>query len=209
LLASEVIEHPLNLSKAAYLFGMGRKTGIDLPFEAPGLIPTDIDRNKTGLYTFAIGQHTLEVTPLQSAVMTAAIANKGVVVRPYIVQKLEGIERNLKYPCSEKDVSLGLSAADDSCVEKEQFVSIVTQPAVERRIDMPEPVFKELFEGMRLAVQGRRGTARPSAMRILYDHPTSIKDYIEVHKDLVSKVVSSDSASYYGALYLFCVYCLL
>ena len=45
-----------------------------------------MQKNKTGLYSFAIGQHTLTTTPLQVAVMLSALANKGLILKPQILK---------------------------------------------------------------------------------------------------------------------------
>jgi len=79
--------------------GLGTPTGIDLPGEAPGLVPDPAWKLKaTGdtwflgdTYTFGIGQGYLTTTPLQMAVFTAAIANGGEVLVPRVVR---GIERD-------------------------------------------------------------------------------------------------------------------
>lgn len=84
LLASDILSSPEDLASAAKLFSYGARTGIDLPAELPGKVPTDLSTNKTGLYSMAIGQHTLVVSPLQTAVMLSAIANGGKVLRPKI-----------------------------------------------------------------------------------------------------------------------------
>ncbi|HUD00846.1 MAG TPA: penicillin-binding transpeptidase domain-containing protein, partial [Rhabdochlamydiaceae bacterium] len=75
--AGEHLQNPMSLVSAAQLFALGEKTGIDLPNEAKGNLPNDLDQNRTGLYSFSIGQHTLEVAPLQTAVMLATFANQG------------------------------------------------------------------------------------------------------------------------------------
>ncbi len=94
LLASEVLKQPMDLAEAAYAFSYGKKTGIDLPGEITGQVPSDLDQERTGLYTFAIGQHTLVVTPLQTAVMLATIANGGEAVRPHVGNYLAGFTVN-------------------------------------------------------------------------------------------------------------------
>ncbi len=86
LIAGDVLESPLDLSRAAKLFSFGSRTGIDLPGEISGKVPDDIDVNRTGLYAFAIGQHTLVTTPLQTTVMLSAIANGGKILKPKIVK---------------------------------------------------------------------------------------------------------------------------
>lgn len=85
LLAGDVLEDPEDLANAARAFCYGAKTGIDLPAEIPGRIPNDLKTNRTGLYAMAIGQHSMVVTPLQTAVMLSAVANKGKILRPQIL----------------------------------------------------------------------------------------------------------------------------
>lgn len=86
MLAGDVLEDPEDLCRAANLFGFGEKTGIELPCEYAGRLPIDIAYNRTGLYSTAIGQHTLVGTPLQTAVMLSLIVNGGKVLKPQIVQ---------------------------------------------------------------------------------------------------------------------------
>jgi len=68
-------------------FGFGRPSGVDLPSESTGNLPTfeggPLDEDQ--LLELAIGQSTLTVTPLQLARMTAAIANGGRLVKPQLV----------------------------------------------------------------------------------------------------------------------------
>ncbi|MGD0665744.1 MAG: penicillin-binding transpeptidase domain-containing protein [Rhabdochlamydiaceae bacterium] len=187
LAAGDIIQNPLTLAEVTKKFGMGEKTGIDLPGEARGKIPDDIDQNRTGLYSFAIGQHTLEVTPLQTALMTAAIANQGKVVRPHIVQKLEGTDRMLHHELLEEPNWALDKLSVQTTVHQEENIVQVISPETDRVLPFPSPIFNYLFEGMQRVVMGSRGTARPGAMRVLYDHPTSLRDYLEIHRDLVGK----------------------
>jgi penicillin-binding protein 2 len=78
---------------AAGRLGLGQKTGIDLAGEKEGLVPSS-DWKKKALkepwfpgetISVAIGQGQLQVTPLQVAVLTAAIATKGRIVRPRLL----------------------------------------------------------------------------------------------------------------------------
>lgn len=187
LLAGDIIQNPLDLAKAAKQFGLGGKTGIDLPGEARGKVPDDIDQNRTGLYAFAIGQHTLEATPLQTALMTAIIANQGRVVRPYIVHKLEGTDRMLHHELLEEPNGAFDKLSIQTTIHREENVVQITTPHIDRSLSFPSPIFNYLFEGMRKVVLGARGTARPAVMRALYDHPSSLHDYLEIHRDIVGK----------------------
>lgn len=77
-------------------FGWGSLTGIDLPAEASGLLPTKEWRTnnrpspwKLGdTYHLSIGQGDLEVTPLQVATSMSTIANGGTLYRPHILKEV-------------------------------------------------------------------------------------------------------------------------
>lgn len=74
LLASDHISDPLFLLNDSRALGLGAKTGVDLPGEVRGSVPYDVLDNKTALYSMAIGQHALTVTPLQAAQALASLA---------------------------------------------------------------------------------------------------------------------------------------
>lgn len=82
------------LARYARGFGLGSLTGIGFPNERSGLIPTAewkrrVTKNpwhEGETLSIAIGQGYNLVTPLQSAVMVATIANEGKRVRPYLVK---------------------------------------------------------------------------------------------------------------------------
>lgn len=84
------------LVKYCRLFGLGQLTGIDLPSEASGFVPTAVWKLETkkeawyigDTYHFAIGQGDVLVTPLQVANYTATIANNGTLYRPHLVSKI-------------------------------------------------------------------------------------------------------------------------
>jgi penicillin-binding protein 2 len=86
----------------ASALGLGEATGIDLPAEVDGLIPTPEWRNE--LYkdggtdrpwsvgdsiNLSVGQGDLQTNPLQMAVAYATIGNGGDVVRPHLAQRVE------------------------------------------------------------------------------------------------------------------------
>ena len=84
------------LEKYMKLFGLGDKTGIDLPGESAGLVPNP-DWKKTvkkedwyigDTYHLAIGQGDILVTPLQVANYLTAFVNGGKLYKPHIVQEI-------------------------------------------------------------------------------------------------------------------------
>ena len=66
-------------------FGIGSRTGIDLPGEATGLLRNPSSWKEIDLANHGFGQG-VAVTPIQLAVAYAAIANGGNIIRPYVVK---------------------------------------------------------------------------------------------------------------------------
>ncbi|TSC95399.1 MAG: penicillin-binding protein 2 [Parcubacteria group bacterium Athens1014_10] len=91
-----------NIRKYAQLFGLSEKTGIDLPNEASGFLPTEEWKEETknevwyigDTYHLSIGQGDLLVTPLQVANFTAIIANGGIYYKPHLVKEIIGSQEN-------------------------------------------------------------------------------------------------------------------
>lgn len=80
-------------------FGLGRKTGIDIPNELSGFVPEVDYYNKyyskggwssLTVISLAIGQGELGFTPLQMANMVTVIANKGYYITPHLVKEIDG-----------------------------------------------------------------------------------------------------------------------
>lgn len=72
-------------------FGFGQLTGLDLPGESPGLLRDSSSWFEIDLAAISFGQG-LTVTPIQIASAMAAIANGGVLMKPYLVEKVTGAE---------------------------------------------------------------------------------------------------------------------
>ncbi len=94
------------LAYYARLFGLGSSSGIDLPGEGEGLIPSeDWKRLNYGeawvtgdTYNMAIGQGYILTTPLQMLNATAAVANGGTLYQPQIVREVRDAEGNIVRP---------------------------------------------------------------------------------------------------------------
>jgi len=96
------LSQELGLDKITHmssLFGIGLKTGIDLPWENSGVLPDRawFSYNYPGmrvhrglLMNLTIGQGDIRTTPLQLAVVYAAIANGGIIVQPRVTEELIG-----------------------------------------------------------------------------------------------------------------------
>jgi penicillin-binding protein 2 len=80
----------------AHQWGFGEKTGIDLPGEVPGIIPTDEWANKVfgrdvypgEVFQAGIGQGFNMATPIQLINAYSALANGGTLYRPQIVRRV-------------------------------------------------------------------------------------------------------------------------
>jgi len=96
---------PDAIARYARAFGLGAPSGIDLSGERPGLVPSpDWKRARLGrswsageTVNVAIGQGQLLVTPLQVARMMSAFANRGVLWKPRLVQRVERADGTLAY----------------------------------------------------------------------------------------------------------------
>jgi penicillin-binding protein 2 len=103
-LGRDLNEKGMPLQLWAHRLGIGRRTGIDLPGESPGLLPTPKWRD--ALYNhkpkltdrpwsvgdninLSVGQGDLQANPLQMAVAYAALANGGRVLRPRLGLRIE------------------------------------------------------------------------------------------------------------------------
>jgi len=136
------------LAKYARLFGLGRKTGVLMEHEKPGLIPTAAWKKKRygkvwqegETLSVAIGQGFDLVTPLQLALMTATVANGGTLYKPALLE-------NIRDP--------------DGHIIK-QF-----EPQVVDRLEGQGRNLQLVRKGLIEAVNGRRGTGRRARLKEL------------------------------------------
>lgn len=69
-------------------FGFGQRTEIDLPGEASGLVKPPREWGRRSLASISMGQE-IGVTPIQMVTAIAAIANGGVLMKPYVVSEIQ------------------------------------------------------------------------------------------------------------------------
>lgn len=132
------------LSQFGSQFGFGLKTGIDIPSERAGIMPSrEWKRRKRGQAWFpgetlsaGIGQGYTLATPLQLAVATATLASKGQRKTPRLVQAING---------------------------KPHIVAPLSPIEVKRESD-----WNQVFSAMESVVHERRGTANGISKGLLY-----------------------------------------
>jgi penicillin-binding protein 2 len=85
---------PKTLLDWSHRYGLGQKTGIEIPGEAEGFLPTPDWKKKVWQENWypadsvmmSIGQGAVQVSPLQSAVVFAVPANGGYRVKPHLLK---------------------------------------------------------------------------------------------------------------------------
>ena len=132
-----------NIIKYAREFNIGKKTGIDIPGELSGTLPTPEWKKERfkrprdqkwvlgDLINMSIGQGYVLSTPIQIASVYQTIANNGVTMKPTVVDKF------IKF---------------DGTVEENKPVEV-------RKINISQKNIKLLQNALRLPVIGARGTA--------------------------------------------------
>jgi penicillin-binding protein 2 len=124
----------------ARAFGLGEATGIDLPHEEGGLIPTaQWKKRRTGVswqkgetLSIVIGQGFNLTTPLQMAMVAAAVGNGGTRYRPQMVKTIRTADGQNVYQST---------------------------PEVVGQLPISEPTLRLVQEGLFKAVNEQRGTA--------------------------------------------------
>lgn len=91
--------------------GLGRRTGVDLPSEEAGLMPSEewVERVYHHKWyagetiSVSVGQGAITVTPIQLARMAAAVASGGTLVQPHLLKNLPDL-KTTQFPLSENAV---------------------------------------------------------------------------------------------------------
>jgi penicillin-binding protein 2 len=139
----------------AQQFGFGQRTGIDLPGEAAGIVPTnDWKLQARGLpiypgevYQAGIGQGYDAVTPIQLITAYAALANGGKVMRPQVVREVVAADGTVVRPFV-PDVVREIAAPQSALREmREAARNVVLVRHTYNLVDLP------------IIVAGKSGTA--------------------------------------------------
>jgi penicillin-binding protein 2 len=149
------------LAKYARLFGLGAITGVDLPGERPGFVPSAEWKQKTknetwyigDTYHFAIGQGDVLVTPLQVANYTAAIANGGTLYKPHLVSKILNSDNQVVKEIVPEVIRSDFIDADNLQIVREGMRQTITAGSARSLSIVP------------VAVAGKTGTAQWSTKK--------------------------------------------
>lgn len=114
-------------------FGLGAPTGLDLDKEMSGLAPSIAWKkarfnqpwHEGDTISVSIGQGYNLVTPIQMARVVAAVANGGIIYKPYLVEKVESPAGEILYQAKpEVQSRLGASRANLEAV-RQSLVGVV------------------------------------------------------------------------------------
>jgi stage V sporulation protein D (sporulation-specific penicillin-binding protein) len=90
----------VNFAKYMKSFGLGQKTGIDLPNETSGLI-SNLDSPRDIEYATASFGQGIAMTPIETVRALSAIANGGTLITPHLVKQINyklGYSKTITYP---------------------------------------------------------------------------------------------------------------
>ncbi|XXF75837.1 penicillin-binding protein 2 [Myxococcaceae bacterium GXIMD 01537] len=126
--------------------GLGQPTGVGVVAEVPGIMPSEAYHNKASPGGYAkgmalnstMGQGDVNVTPLQLALVYAAVANGGTLYKPQLVQRIEDLDGRVM----------------------EDF-----QPQVVRQVDIDPAARKAIVDALVAVVNEAGGTAYRSRMK--------------------------------------------
>jgi len=160
------------ISEMAVRLGLGAATGIELPGERTGVIPTrdwklaTIGEPWQGGETLvtAIGQGFVLATPLQLAVMTARLANGGYAVRPTLVRgfrdELSGEGAEPSAEATEAHVAEVAASRFDPLGVSEAHLAVVTAAMDAVTNDRRGTAYRSRIQEEAWAMAGKTGTSQ-------------------------------------------------
>ena len=131
------------LREQAEDFGFEQSLEVPLPV-TPSTYPDEVDEPQLALT--GIGQYDVRVTPLQVAMMAAAIANDGVVMTPYLVETMRGADLEVVDQTTPRTLSRAVSGA--TAQELTEMMTMVVQRGSGQAAQVPG-----------VEVAGKTGTA--------------------------------------------------
>ena len=120
------------LREQAQLFGFDRRHLADLKGVA-SQFPDKLDEAQLALS--AIGQYDVAASPLQMAMVSAAIANDGVLMDPYIVSTVRA--QDLQPIQTHKPDALSTAMTPENAKELQQMMSVVVSEGTGRNAQIP------------------------------------------------------------------------
>ena len=105
-------------------FGVGELTGIELPGEEAGILHPVAQWHPISATRIAIG-HGVAVTALQMLGMLCAIVNDGMLMKPYIIQRVTGVDGYVLF--DQKPVVVSRPIRPETAMEMKRLLTRVTE----------------------------------------------------------------------------------
>jgi cell division protein FtsI (penicillin-binding protein 3) len=105
-------------------FGFGRKTGVDIPGEISGLVKDQRLWSGVSIGSIAIGQE-IGVTPMQVAAAYCALANGGMLMKPYIVAEI--VDRGGNEGKKFQPQAVGRVMSEETCAKVNKMLQRVVE----------------------------------------------------------------------------------
>lgn len=115
-------------------YGLGERTGIDLPNESIGLIKNLTSKRDVEYATASFGQG-IALTPLSTARALSSLGNGGALVTPHLVKQIRyklGVTKNIDYPLGRQVIATSTSAEITR-----MLVTVVDKALLNGKIKMP------------------------------------------------------------------------
>ncbi|MDD9370436.1 MAG: penicillin-binding transpeptidase domain-containing protein, partial [Acidimicrobiales bacterium] len=127
------------LVETAEAFGYNRDIPFDLPQILQSTIPTEIDgtplsQNPGNVGQLAIGQYENRATPLQMALVAAAVANEGDIVGPHVMREVRDDQGNVVEEYDPEVIARPMSASTAGTL-REAMMSVVADGSATRLDD--------------------------------------------------------------------------
>ncbi len=155
---------PEELYRYLKAFGIGQKTGIDLPGEVNGMLQSPARWSRLSPFIIPIGQE-VAVTPMQLAVMTAVVANGGLRVRPRVVDRFQTAEGRL-VRATARQAPARVISRETAAVLQDVLTSVV------------ESGTGRLANVQGLTVAGKTGTAQKLEPTGRYSHSRFVASFV-------------------------------
>lgn len=119
-------------------FGLGKKTGIDLPTETSGRVPTPAWKQKAykepwylgDTFNISVGQGDLLASPLQMASALSTIVNDGIIIKPHLLKQV---------------------------TDSNGQITQTSQPVTEGKLAISQAYFQTVKDAMRLVITSGTG----------------------------------------------------
>jgi penicillin-binding protein 2 len=120
----------------AHEFGLGKTTGISLPHEKTGTVPsTSWKKKRLGVpwysgetLSLSVGQGYLNATPLQLAILISTVANGGMLFLPQVVERVENIYGNVLKEYPPQEIRRAAVSENTLHIVQEALMGAVNEP---------------------------------------------------------------------------------